>query len=407
MFGPFPLPHTQNVESYPKSLVELRMNSLSATIREKVDWHIKRLNPNIVSRWEAEALAQGCTIEQFKYVIDELEYYDSLRSDFIEVASVDGVWRASALFPHHLKSQFALLISKLSTIPDKDKDWHPGSDNKVLDLVHPGLYLFVSGKTRTIELVEAGDPPFERNSGIPTKLPELQGMFVSAHYQWIPTPVVVNDKYQVEFLSYINNLHPTHHQDLYVVLGEMFQRTLPLFERVLGFLKSPLQPKIDLRDFQIYSSASEPEQEEDETDSDYDNRLEEWWDRRRPLNPIPIPTFTKRVLPLVSLRSCRLQVIVKIQEIQLTPERPTYDGGVWHVEGMENERIVATAIYYYECSNITESTLSFRQAVCEPEYEQNDDRGMNEVYGLSNEAPLVQELGSVVTKVWLIPKSAR
>ena len=28
-----------------------------------------------------------------------------------------------------------------------------------------------------------------------------------------------------------------------------------------------------------------------------------------------------------------LQVIVKLANIQLTPEKPTYDGGSWHVEG--------------------------------------------------------------------------
>jgi Protein of unknown function (DUF4246) len=34
--------------------------------------------------------------------------------------------------------------------------------------------------------------------------------------------------------------------------------------------------------------------------------------------------------------------------IHLTPEKPEYAGGAWHVEGMMNERIVSTGIYYYE-----------------------------------------------------------
>ena len=72
-----------------------------------------------------------------------------------------------------------------------------------------------------------------------------------------------------------------------------------------------------------------------------------------------------------SLCGKRLQVIVKIGHIALTPESPRfalappthalalmpcapaahrvrrYDGGVWHVEGMRNEQIVASAIYYW------------------------------------------------------------
>ncbi|KAL1979846.1 hypothetical protein VTN96DRAFT_5054 [Rasamsonia emersonii] len=56
-----------------------------------------------------------------------------------------------------------------------------------------------------------------------------------------------------------------------------------------------------------------------------------------------------------------LQVIVKLANIELTPEKPEYEGGSWHVEGQLNEHICATALYYYSNENITPSTLSFRQ----------------------------------------------
>jgi hypothetical protein len=49
----------------------------------------------------------------------------------------------------------------------------------------------------------------------------------------------------------------------------------------------------------------------------------------------------------VVLRGRKLQVIVKLANIVLTPEKPTYPGGSWHVEGMKNEHIVASGIYYY------------------------------------------------------------
>ena len=44
---------------------------------------------------------------------------------------------------------------------------------------------------------------------------------------------------------------------------------------------------------------------------------------------------------------CPCSVIVKLANIVLTPEKPRYEGGSWHVEGMMNERIVASGIYYY------------------------------------------------------------
>lgn len=48
----------------------------------------------------------------------------------------------------------------------------------------------------------------------------------------------------------------------------------------------------------------------------------------------------KDIVP-VSLRDMNLQIIVKIQEIRLSPESPRFEGGnSWRVEGTGNERIV-------------------------------------------------------------------
>lgn len=57
-----------------------------------------------------------------------------------------------------------------------------------------------------------------------------------------------------------------------------------------------------------------------------------------------------------------LQVIIKLSSIELTPEKPKYEGGNWHIEGMLNEHIAATALYYYDVDNVTESRISFRTA---------------------------------------------
>jgi hypothetical protein len=46
-------------------------------------------------------------------------------------------------------------------------------------------------------------------------------------------------------------------------------------------------------------------------------------------------------------------VIVKLANIILTPEKPQYKGGVWHVEGMNNEHIVSSGIYYYDAENVS------------------------------------------------------
>lgn len=64
-----------------------------------------------------------------------------------------------------------------------------------------------------------------------------------------------------------------------------------------------------------------------------------------------------------------------------------------------NERIVSTCIYYWDSENVTDSRLSFRVAVGEPEYEQNDRKGVREVYGVGGEDAMNQVLGSAETRV--------
>ena len=52
---------------------------------------------------------------------------------------------------------------------------------------------------------------------------------------------------------------------------------------------------------------------------------------------------------------------------------------------MGNEKIVATAIYYYDSENVQDSHLSFRMAVSHngTYYEQNDNDGVKRVYGIT------------------------
>ncbi|CAF3206568.1 unnamed protein product [Rotaria sp. Silwood2] len=111
-----------------------------------------------------------------------------------------------------------------------------------------------------------------------------------------------------------------------------------------------------------------------------------------------MPSSTSSKMSNIDLRGRKLQVIVKLANIVLTPDNPKYPGGVWHVEGMENEHIVATGIFYYFNSNITQSDLQFRTVIREPDYQQSDDRGVRTVYGLTNEGPLNQILGEIITQ---------
>ncbi|MCX5388885.1 DUF4246 domain-containing protein [Streptomyces sp. NBC_00094] len=397
----FPLPFRVSRSlpfATPRTLRELQMMQCSAHIRAKPGWFDKMNDADIVARWTQEAAAQGLTEAQVRYVLAELAHYAALRDGRtgIEVSAVDGVWQSDTLVDDKLRSRLREAVRVLEQVPDAEQDWHPGSDGQVLDLVHPSLFCLV----REV----SGGP--ERAWLNPTE--RYAKYEFSEKFQWLPTDVEVGDDGDVAFRSYVNNVHPEAHHELASVLPDLFARMRPLLENVLTDLRHPRPLRIEADPYGWYDSEPEhPDKSSYSDDGAYAEALdawevaqEDWWDNRRPVIP-DAPAFTPPEPPdasaRVDLRGRRLQVIVKLATIHLTPEDPEYPGGSWHVEGMMNERIVSTGMYYWDSENITESRLGFRAALDDPAYEQNDDNGLREVYGLENEDALNQVLGSAST----------
>ncbi|MEV3970373.1 DUF4246 domain-containing protein [Streptomyces sp. NPDC050698] len=397
----FPLPfHASRSLAFatPRTLRELQMMQCSAHIRAKPGWVEKMKAPDIVARWTQEAVAQGLTEAQVRYVLAELEHYAALRDERtgIEVSAVDGVWQSDALVDDELRSRLRSAVRVLEQVPEAEQDWHPGSGGQVLDLVHPSPFCLV----REV----SGGP--ERAWHNPTN--HYSKYEFSEKFQWLPTDVDVTEDGQVVFRSYVNNVHPETHRELACVLPDLFARMRPLLENVLTDLLHPRPLRIEADPYGWYDSKPEYPNRSDYGDDEsyaearraWEVAHDDWWENRRPVIP-DAPVFTPPERPGESarfdLRGRRLQVIVKLATIHLTPDKPEYAGGSWHVEGMLNERIVSTAIYYWDSDNITESRLSFRAALDDPSYEQNDDNGVREVYGLEDEDALNQTLGSAST----------
>ncbi|MGW0785413.1 DUF4246 domain-containing protein [Streptomyces sp. NPDC002913] len=397
----FPLPfHASRSISFapPRTLRELQMMRCSAHIRAKPGWWDKMNDAEIVARWTQEAVAQGLTEAQVSHVLAELVHYATLRDarTGIEVSAVDGVWQSDTLIDDKLGSRLREAVQVLEQVPEAEQDWHPGSGGLVLDLVHPSLFCLVR---------EASGGP-ER--AWESRTDRYSAYEFSNKYQWLPTDVDVSAEGDVAFRSYVNNVHPDDHLELAAVLPDLFARMRPMLENVLTDLRHPRPLRIEADPYGWYDS--EPEHPDRSAYSDdeayaeavsaWEEAQDDWWENRRPVIP-DAPAFTPPELPgesaRVDLRGRGLQVIVKLATIRLTPEKPEYPGGSWHVEGMLNERIVSTGIYYWDSENITESRLSFRAALDDPSYEQNDDNGLRDVYGLEDEDALNQTLGSAST----------
>jgi hypothetical protein len=108
-------------------------------------------------------------------------------------------------------------------------------------------------------------------------------------------------------------------------------------------------------------------------------------------------------------RDSGLQIIVKMVSIELTPEKPLFPIGGWHVEGQMNEHICGTALYYLDSENVTSSNLSFRM---QTDADLNDEKkwqvGQNQYdwlemnfgtnFGYGGHASCLQNYGRVETR---------
>ncbi|EIN12300.1 hypothetical protein PUNSTDRAFT_96961 [Punctularia strigosozonata HHB-11173 SS5] len=390
----------------PRTLVELRICSLSASLREKPRWYEKFKDPSIQQKWREEIVTQQeglprnlvLTSNMIDYVMGELAAYASLRDPEtgIEPGPYDRIWKSDELIPEHLRNELSDAIAPLENVPDNQKDWHPRSNGQVLDLVHPSLYPVVYGTTVDASGNVVAAPASE--------LSEEGDEFCSDQFQWLPSDFAFKaDKKTVELISpYVNNIHMSDHRKLYDVIPRLLERAVPMFDRVLSDLRreNELPFRVGGHDGPdcIWEDDDIPEMPEDVQDEDWPLLPE--YDINLPdaspeynggLNDVKV---TERLSTWKGF-----QVIVKLANIVLTPEQPVYEGGSWHVEGMKNESIVASFIYYYDCENITQSSLAFRNATSEPEYhQQSDSECMHILYNYGQFEACSQEIGEIPTK---------
>ncbi|KAK0441800.1 uncharacterized protein EV420DRAFT_1579637 [Desarmillaria tabescens] len=390
------------------------MCELSATIRDKPNWWEKCKDPAIRAKWKEEAATQAGSYkcrplqeDEIDYVLDELEGYAAVRdSDTgIEPSCYRRIWQSDSLIENTLRESLISSVAPLENVPDAEKDWHPRANEQVLDLVHPSLYCIVYNRT----LIRNAD-----GSAVPLRC-ELSedddsdsDYTISKHFSWLSTDFLISpDGKSAKSLGYINNIHPRNDAALHAIIETLVARFTPLWSRVLAESKEDY--KLPLRTLTHYDwdptewdYNRDHRLPEDPTDEDYEAHDEAW----KMIRTMQYPRLLERYHPdglgfpkPMDLNGRKLQVIVKLANILLTPEKPVYEGGSWHVEGMKNECIVSTGIYYYDQENISQSKLSFRVSVAEPEsYDQDDEDGTMAVWGLSRDEPLNEVIGSVSTK---------
>ena len=108
---------------------------VAGAMRDKTHWEQKVLEPAIAARWQAEAGMHGArAVAQVAWQAAQPEP---------RPAAVLGTYGADDAFPATLHDELAAGFARLHAAQPVEvgaRDWHPGSHQQVLDLVHPALY---------------------------------------------------------------------------------------------------------------------------------------------------------------------------------------------------------------------------------------------------------------------------
>ncbi|PNP47873.1 hypothetical protein TGAMA5MH_00925 [Trichoderma gamsii] len=521
---------------------EVCMLKFVEEITNKAQWWEKVFNPQIAEKWKQEALQMNWkeyrnyadfTPAMADACIDELRIKADLftKTGLIPIFDYSScVIKSESLVPESLRNALRLEAAKLENVPDEEKDWHPGTTRKVLDLVHPSLWPFIYGRTPVLLDKRINVTNALSYCGVGTIIPapkpieianpdramhstpyELTMPSLSRRFQWLPCDVAL-DGQSAKIDSYINNLHPVDHASLYPIIERFIEKSLPAWDVIYRWptefetqrLKTNqareecTTPEIcgqhhNCNPWNRPLDEGEPRREDNESytveyrESERFKRDMEWMSETHKLDlPEPVPNGDSHVRVKASdVKSSgffngapRIQVIVKLANVHLTPEDPDYkfevskeladwymnplkekasdpdlegssykpgtseassssssdsdtsssprrslslnlpdyedilvnndptefEGGAWHTEGMLNERICATALFYYDSENITDCHLDFRtpadreELIINLDYEQSQHFPIERTFAIPNAyRDTLQNIGGVLT----------
>jgi hypothetical protein len=325
----------------------------------------------------------------FDWIVDELKFNARIANyyDAISIYSGDVVKSDAKVFQDTVK-EFQEAIKPLLKMTDYQLGYHTGSEEVERDLVHPSLFPLVFGRSRILkdrviglddaianigqgDVIPVPNDPGTRSSGLSWNVASRADVLVrpfSAYIQWLPAEVRFRPDGSASITSYINNVHPIKHRDVYRLIERLLNKIIPMWNMSLTPIKDMLhsRSRIEYRQARYRTVEKDvqkkcPQQLKHETQSEFEDRLHNWQKcAYEAIQPEPgkftinaIPPFLADDLPPEERHKHRvesqmdlqkdygergLQVIVRIHNTMLRPDKPEYDTP-WHVEGQMVRRV--------------------------------------------------------------------
>jgi hypothetical protein len=154
----------------------------------------------------------------------------------------ERIYLSDTLIPSAVTTALKQAVKALEDVPETEQDWHPGSDGRVLDLVHPSICPLIFKETwGTRDDGEIGT--FEGLDSAELNVPSI---FISQRFQWLPSDFSVQQSGEVKLKSpYINNISPENHDSLVPIIERVMGHAVPLWEHVLSALRGdPVPPRV-------------------------------------------------------------------------------------------------------------------------------------------------------------------
>ncbi|KAJ5086395.1 hypothetical protein NUU61_007702 [Penicillium alfredii] len=377
---------------------DILMMRLMNSVTDQPNWRRKIFHPSFISGWCAkfDQLTPHINFKAKNWIIEELQWRAGQHRESGMVDAFDGIVKSDTAIPENLRRSLMQATRALEDAAGYDKNYRPGTGNTVVDIVDPAMFPFIYGRSaylpdgvvgveNCLDYVGAGEMlkgiekysdhmrrwwefadnightlPFgyqfdtsvqyTRENRAPFKFRDMP----TPKFQCLPCDVSFSDD-GCHIESYINNIHPQQHKDLYKAIEKILTCTIPLWDAVLSQL-GPDFKRVQYRGF------GNPHFHQDRPEFGSDS----FWDEdhiRKALKGQGQDTFESykhQVKLRENFHDTGLQVIVKMVNVELTPDNPVRMGELWHLEGQPNEYICATAVYCYDMDNITPSGLDFR-----------------------------------------------
>ncbi|OAJ41309.1 hypothetical protein BDEG_24930 [Batrachochytrium dendrobatidis JEL423] len=333
-----------------RTLVEMRYIQYLQSILCKPMWWIDITNQHIVEQWRTDSLDRNISPSTFNFALKQLGV-------FVKQLVCNGSDGLGTIVPGPVELTYILdngipdnVYTRLMTnVSDLEHGSNHNTGQMVHNLIDASMYSVVYGQTMIVPL----SIRFKYTTMVPcdillstrlvsdTPIIRDDPKFISRKFQWLPSEFRVEQDGSVTINSYINNLNPIWHRDMYKCIAKIFKCFVPMFESLFR----TIHPMFKYINIHNGIKGYKPPNRSDRGGMQPNTQV---------IRPVYVPTLPEHFqsnyesAKPVSLRGRNLQVIVKLTNIQLTPSKPKYDEGNWHNEGPINESIVAVGLYYYD-----------------------------------------------------------